>query len=282
MTRRTFLKSALFTAVGLGVGTIYYTARIEPHWVEFVERPLPLVGLPAGLAGKKLVQISDLHVGPHVDKRYLLEAFERTADFKADFVVYTGDFVSFDSARRLGEMSEVMARAPRGRVGTAAVLGNHDYGPGWAHGDIAAEISAHLNDLGLPVLRNEIGRYGGLQIVGLDDIWGTNAYPQQALGSIDPTLPAIVLCHNPDGADFPIWENYQGWILSGHTHGGQINPPFLPPPFVPVSNKRYVAGEVDLFDGRRLYINRGLGHKIALRFNARPEITVFTLQSAAP
>ena len=72
----------------------------------------------------------------------------------------------------------------------------------------------------------------------------------------------------------------RGWILSGHTHGGQCKPPFLPPPIIPVKNKRYTAGEFDLGDGRPLYINRGLGHLIRARFNARPEVTVFRLRAA--
>jgi uncharacterized protein len=90
----------------------------------------------------------------------------------------------------------------------------------------------------------------------------------------------LVLCHNPDVADLPIWKGYQGWILSGHTHGGQCKPPFLPPPILPVRNRRYTAGEIDLNDGRRLYINRGLGYFRRVRFNVRPEITVFALTRA--
>ena len=51
-------------------------------------------------------------------------------------------------------------------------------------------------------------------------------------------------------------------------------------PMLPVINKRYVAGVYDLYDGRTLYINRGLGYLMRVRFNVRPEITVFTLQRA--
>jgi predicted MPP superfamily phosphohydrolase len=53
----------------------------------------------------------------------------------------------------------------------------------------------------------------------------------------------------------------------------------LPPPIVPVRNRRYTSGEFDLGDGRHMYINRGLGHLLRVRFNARPEITMFTLVS---
>lgn len=84
-----------------------------------------------------------------------------------------------------------------------------------------------------------------------------------------------------DALDVLDWDGYRGWILAGHTHGGQCKPPFLPPPVLPVRNTRYTSGEIPLAEGRRLYINRGLGHLLQVRFNVRPEITAFTLTTAA-
>ena len=118
----------------------------------------------------------------------------------------------------------------------------------------------------------------GLTVAGVDDIWSPTCDPAAVTPTLDHAKPNLFLCHNPDAADRDVWAGYQGWILCGHTHGGQCKPPFLPPPVVPVSNRRYIAGEVDLYDGRRLYINRGLGHLRQVRFNVRPEITVFTLR----
>jgi len=87
----------------------------------------------------------------------------------------------------------------------------------------------------------------------------------------------VALCHNPDVCDMDVWQGYAGWILSGHTHGGQCKPPFLPPPMLPVKNKRYAAGLVPLAGGRTLYVNRALGHLWQVRLNVRPEITLFEL-----
>jgi uncharacterized protein len=56
--------------------------------------------------------------------------------------------------------------------------------------------------------------------------------------------------------------------------------PFLPPLGLPVKNKRYVAGEYEIAEGRKLYINRGLGYLAQRRFNVRPELTLFTLHRA--
>jgi predicted MPP superfamily phosphohydrolase len=75
-----------------------------------------------------------------------------------------------------------------------------------------------------------------------------------------------------------VWGGYRGWVLCGHTHGGQCSAPLFGPPLLPVANKRYTSGEFDLFDGRRLYINPGPGCLRRVRFNVPPEITLLTLR----
>lgn len=276
ITRRSFLRgTAALCASGLGVGL--YTWRVEPHWVEFVHRSLPIPGLPPALQGATLVQLSDLHVGPQVDEDYLIDTLRRVADLQPDIVAITGDFVSYQSAREERDLDRVLAALPLGRLATLGSLGNHDSGPGWAFPEIAERVARVVTDRGIQLLRNERTVVSGLQFAGLEDIWTPTWDPKPALRSLDPALPTVVLSHNPDAVDLPVWQGFQGWILAGHTHGGQCKPPFLPPPRLPVRNKRYTAGEFDLGDGRRLYINRGLGHILQVRFNARPEVTVFTL-----
>lgn len=134
-----------------------------------------------------------------------------------------------------------------------------------------------LQQAGVTILRNEQKEIAGLNFIGLDDYWGANFKPYKVLPLINNNLANIALCHNPDVADLPIWNGYKGWILSGHTHGGQCKAPFLNPPLLPVKNKNYSAGVIDLKDGRTLYINRALGHLMQVRFNVRPEITIFEL-----
>ena len=130
-------------------------------------------------------------------------------------------------------------------------------------------------------MRNTSCDVHGLTISGADDLWSGQCHVDWVTRKLDKDKANLFLLHNPDAADGDVWEGYQGWILCGHTHGGQVKPPFLPPPFTSVTNPRYVEGEVDLFDGRKLYINRGLGVvRLPVRFNARPEITVFTLRRA--
>jgi predicted MPP superfamily phosphohydrolase len=113
----------------------------------------------------------------------------------------------------------------------------------------------------------------------MDDLWAARLNLPSMAQELASGRPSIALCHNPDGVDLPGWAGYQGWILSGHTHGGQCKPPFLPPPILPVKNRRYTAGAFDLWDGRWLYVNRGLGHLLRVRFGVRPEVTAFRLQA---
>ncbi len=278
ISRRTFLRTS-GASVAAAAGAGLYTWRLEPHWVEIVRRQLPIANLPSSLAGRTLVQLSDIHVGPRVDDEYVIETFRKVALLKPDVIVMTGDFISH-STTVFDQVAAVYRHFPVGRLATLAVLGNHDYGPGWSHPEIAARVATAVSSFGIRVLRNEIHEVDGLHVVGLDDWWAHRFDAPAPLRQIPSGGAAIALSHNPDTVDLPVWSGYQGWILSGHTHGGQCRPPFLPPPLVPVSNRRYTAGEFDLTGGRRLYINRGVGHLLRVRFNVRPEVTVHELVKA--
>ena len=238
---------------------------------------MPVRNLPEALVGKTLMQISDTHVGTRFPRSYLVESFQKAQALNPDFVVYTGDFVNYEDESQFGQLSEVYGHAVRGKLGTLGILGNHDYGKDWREAHVADRVTDILTGKGIRILRNEQATVSGLNVVGLDDYWATNFKPESVLNTLNPDLPNVVLCHNPDVADLPVWNGYRGWILSGHTHGGQCKPPFLRAPMLPVNNKRYDQGRIDLADGRTLYINRALGHLIQVRFNVRPEITVFEL-----
>src|SRR5690606_8882576 len=99
-----------------------------------------------------------------------------------------------------------------------------------------------------------------------------------AMNNYDKARANLVLVHNPDVCDVDIWKGYAGWVLSGHTHGGQVRFPFQKASIIAVENKFYDEGLKHLSDGRTLYINKGIGHATRVRFNVRPEITVFTLR----
>ena len=265
--------------MGSAFGAGLYSWRIEPHWVEVVRRNMAIDGLPASLEGRTLVQISDIHIGDQVDDAFLIRWFHRVAEWKPDIVVFTGDFLTLrhDASLPIEQMERVLAEFPHGKLATLGILGNHDYGVRWSDAQAANVVTGIAQSAGLNMLRNRTQDIAGLQIIGFDDYWGTNFGGRRVLKDVDLTRPSLVLCHNPDVADLPIWNGYRGWILSGHTHGGQCKAPLFAPPRLPIQNKRYASGEILLDDGRRLYVNRALGYSIRIRFNVRPEVTVFTL-----
>jgi len=279
MNRRRFVKRAFLGLTGAGVFAGLYTWQIEPFWLEFVRVKMTIKNLPDHLLGKTLMQISDIHIGNRFDYRFVINAFMKAKDFKPDFVVYTGDYVStYKDEVQYEKLEETLNNIVRGKRATIGILGNHDYGRSWAQLDVADKITDMLKNKGVHVLRNHSIDVDGLNFIGFDDYWGLNFDPEKAMTKFDKSKANIVLCHNPDVCDLDVWGDYNSWILSGHTHGGQVKPPFRPPPMLPVENKKYTAGHFELINGRNLYINRALGHLWQVRFNVRPEITIFELQ----
>lgn len=279
MNRRKFLKRSFWSAVGVGMASSLYAWQIEPFWLEYVRVKMPIKNLPDHLMGKILMQISDIHVGERFDYQYIIDSFKEAQTYNPDFVVYTGDFVSYEDETQFQQLREVMEHAVKGSIATLGIFGNHDYGHGWAMQEVADEIANINEEAGITMLKNEQAEYEGLNFIGFDDYWALNFDGESLMKTYNAQKANIVLCHNPDVCDLPLWINYQGWILAGHTHGGQCKAPFLPPPMLPVKNTRYSAGEISLYDGRTLYINRALGHLWQVRFNVRPEITIFDLCS---
>lgn len=276
LTRRRFLGSSLAAAVGCGL----YGWRVEPHWLSIVMRDMPITNLPPAWVGRRIVQISDLHIGPVVDSDYLIAALQTVSDLQPDMTVITGDFMTCRSTEQVDAVPPVLRHLSPGPLGCLAILGNHDYGHRWRQIDAADELVKRLTDLGIKTLQNEMHVVEGLQVVGLDDYWGPRFAPDDVVSQVDWSGPTLTLCHNPDVVDLPRMESLRGWVLAGHTHGGQCKPPFLPPPLLPVRNKRYTAGEFDLGNKRWLYINPGMGYSWRVRINVQPEITVFRLLAA--
>jgi predicted MPP superfamily phosphohydrolase len=280
MKRRHFFKKSLIAGAGLSLCSGLYAWQVEPFWLEFVHSKMPIKNLPKHLVGKTLMQISDVHIGNRFNYQYIVDSFVKAQTYNPDIVVYTGDYVNYENEEQFIQLNEVLPFFPKGTKGSVAVLGNHDYGHRWQQNEVAHTISQSLQKHGISVLRNQATEIEGLHVLGIDDYWATNFAPEKVMSQFKPNQANIVLCHNPDVCDLEVWNGYNSWILSGHTHGGQCKPPFLAPPILPVQNKSYTQGQIQLSGGRTLYINRALGHLWQVRVNVRPEITIFELQQA--
>ena len=281
MTRRKFLvSSSALTLGGLGV----YAFGVEPRWISVERHDLPIAGLPDKLDGATAVQLSDTHVGSRVNDSYLLAQFDFVQSLNPEFVFFTGDYLDNGTKWHLDKGLKLLDPFPRGSIGNACVLRNHDFGKNEEHREAnlsnTAELARQFNAAGLNLLREESVDLGGLKVAGLKDFWlgGFDWDAAKELIADVASEPSIVLNHNPDAVDLEIWDGYESWVLCGHTHGGQCRFPFIGAPVCPVENRDYLAGFYDIPGGHKMYINRGMGHTMRVRFMARPEITVFTLK----
>lgn len=279
MSRRKFLQRAGVAAGAAGIAG-FAAWKFSLHHLEVVDVALPIARLPTALEGARLVQLSDLHVGPDVDDAYMLRAFALAESLRPDILAFTGDFVSWRGPQQLAQLERAMQAVPSASLARIAILGNHDYGHNWREPQVAESIVKTVSNHGVTFIRNGVQVVEGLSIVGIDDWWARQSDVKRARELVAKDAPQLVLCHNPDVADHAVWEGYRGWMLSGHTHGGQCKPPFMAPPLLPVRNKRYAAGPVQTGDGRTVYINRGIGHTLPIRVNVRPEITSYRLARA--
>jgi uncharacterized protein len=279
LSRRRWLIRCLGGAVVGGVGLAGYTRFVEPHWIEVVRRPMPLANLPDELIGKTLVQISDLHIGPIVSDDFIRGGLELVSQLEPDILVITGDFVTWRGSKQIGQTVNLLKDLQPARLATVAITGNHDFGGSpWSDVSVADRLADRMTGLNIRMLRNDSIDVGGLRLIGVDDYWSPDFNLQKALSSGNSHDPTVALCHNPDAAIVEDWGDFRGWILSGHTHGGQVRAPFCRASILPIRNTQYAAGQFDLNDGRTLYVNRALGYSRPVRFNVRPEITVFELQ----
>lgn len=282
--RRRFLRRLLMTSGAAVVGGGLYAWRIEPVWVQVLQQRMAIPGLGREFEGTRLIQISDPHVGGSVPPEYLRKWIKWTTAQQADIVVVTGDLVDRGRIREAPLAADLLSGL-RAKEGVFLTLGNHDWGtnqPGAGRPQVAERVAAAFTGGAVRLLRNEsvAVRRGGseLHLVGLDDFWGQRFDPDLAFARVPRSAPSIALSHNPD--TFPELASQPAcWVLSGHTHGGQVSIPLFGPPILPVRHRQYVAGHFEV-NGRHLYVNRGLGWLERVRFNARPEITVFTLTKA--
>ncbi|MFP4321318.1 MAG: metallophosphoesterase [Anaerolineales bacterium] len=262
--------------IGAGVGL--YATLIEPQWLQVRRIPLRLRGLHPAFGGYRLVQISDLHIDSWLGKERLEAIVARVNAQQPDLVAITGDFVSWEKEDAPDDLPEVL-RALRAPDGVVGVTGNHDYHSGM-HSIRQAMREANIRDLDNTVYA--IARDGGcLFIAGVDDPLRGEPDLDAVLRQLDGQAdPAILLAHEPEFAADSAPSGRFALQLSGHTHGGQVQVPFIGAVYLPEGSEQYIQGMYQLND-MLLYVNRGLGMvRLKARFNCRPEITVFTLYPA--
>jgi len=227
---------------------------------------------PAAFSGFTLVQISDIHHGKFISRRYLEAIVRGARKLRPDVFALTGDFISL---KRDIVGLKGLFKGLKARHGTYALMGNHDY---WADGDTVLKA---LKGDGVRVLRNEavfIREKGKkLALIGTDDYW---------MGKVDEGAvlkvkadAKVLLAHNPDQfhlakrADIPLQ-------VSGHCHGGQVCFPLIGPLIVPSAHGRKYAGGFIREGDSTLFISRGIGCFPPLRTFCPPEVVKLILRPA--
>lgn len=93
---------------------------------------MPIKNLPSNLIGKTIIQIRDLHVCNQIDQSYLFNSLIKTKEYKPSFVVYTGDFISYENEKQFEQLDEELKHSVKGEFATLGILGSHDYGENWS------------------------------------------------------------------------------------------------------------------------------------------------------
>jgi predicted MPP superfamily phosphohydrolase len=268
----------LLIALALGVHAFW----LEPASLHNEDHTLDLPGWPVACDGLRVATLADIHVGsPWNGLDKLAEIVALTNAAQPDVILLAGDYVIHgvlggdftppeDAARQLAGLS-----AP---LGVYAVLGNHDW---WLDGP---RVIRALQSAGITVLEDRSRRITKgsceLWLAGISDLDTRPHDFEAALRGIPAQAPVIAFTHNPDV--FPSLPRRVSLTVAGHTHGGQVDLPWLGRLVVPSRfGDRFAIGHV-VEDGRHLFVSSGLGTSILpVRFRVPPEISVLELRSRA-
>lgn len=277
VSRRAFLQRTTSMAVVASSGAIssqgIRSARNSAA-LKYVD--IPIADLHPDLDGFVILQLSDIHVGDTIGRRYLERIIARCADVQADMIAITGDLVDGTVEELKHEVEPIFELdAPHG---VFFVTGNHEYYSG------ALEWVRHLQENGLRVLLDEhvvlTHKEAALVVGGITDYSAPSMVkehvsdPVQAFRGAPTDATRILLAHQP--RSYPQAKGLGVDLqLSGHTHGGQI----WPFTYLVLLQQPFIAGLHRVLDRTWLYISRGTGYwGPPMRVASPSEITVLTLR----
>ncbi|MCK4535829.1 MAG: metallophosphoesterase [Desulfuromonadales bacterium] len=266
LTRRRFLMG--------GAGSLGTVFLGDTFWYEPQAIQVKKLDLSTNRSGQpvRMVQISDLHLNQLSD--FHAKVATRIAELRPDLILLTGDYL--EEKRNIRGVLDFLKKlaAPHGIY---AVQGNWEY---WSRLE-GENLRRHFSGVGVQLLINEradINVSGqALSILGLDYPSSSNQL-KLLMQTVDPERSNVILSHVPAFAHEALSPHID-LILCGHTHGGQVRLPMLPPLYLPLYTGRFVAGYYEVSSHKiPLYVNRGLGTSVLpMRFLCRPEITLIEI-----
>ncbi len=282
-SRRRALNAAGTALVVAPFAAVGYGALVERTRFEVRHVDVPLARLPADLDGLRILHLSDIHLGVFLSERELTRVIDAACELRPHIAFFTGDFISA-AGDPLEACIRQLARV-KADAGTFGCLGNHER---YAHAE--GEATALAARAGIPILRGQAQqvRSGNsiLNVAGVDYQRGASRdrYLAGAQQLVYPEGFNVLLSHNPDV--FPVAAR-QGYdlLLSGHTHGGQVNFEILDESINPARfYTPYVRGLYRIRPddtSAAAYVTPGIGTiGIPARIGAPPEISLLTLRKA--
>ena len=260
----------IFILCLIGAITVCYAFFIEPNQLKTEE---------VNISSKKLKEPVSIAVfaDTHFGAGYKLENFDKVIakinEKEVDYVIFTGDLIdNYQNYKKNTSIISSKLLNIKAKKGKYAVFGNHDYGGGAQN-----YYKSIMNKGGFEVLINQSVSFNqnNLKLIGVDDFligYGNSSIVNKE----NSNTYNLVICHEPD-----VFDNFNkdkvDLMVSGHSHGGQVNIPYLKDKILPALGSKYTYGEYKN-NNSLLYVNPGLGTtKINARLFAKPEITFFNI-----
>ena len=259
----------IIASILMALAIAYSIYGIANAWSpKIISRDIQLNNLPAEWQNKKIVHLSDIHLGTIHTKKYMQRIVKKTNELNPDLVVITGDL--FDGAgQRFNHRAEPIndIDAP---LGVYIITGNHE-----TYISLENSLKA-VSETKAQMLRDELVEIDGVQIVGIDyPMYGEEHDIEDILNKIDKNKPSIVLYHEPkEGIWRQVKEAGGDLFLSGHTHKGQMWP------FSNITKMMYGDQHHGLSKVDDMYINTSAGVGTwgpAMRTGSSSEIIVLNL-----
>ncbi|MFB6341001.1 metallophosphoesterase [Saccharicrinis sp. FJH62] len=250
-------------------------AYIETYWIKTKKLTIYSENLPASFNGKKLVFISDVHLGPYISEKRVQKVVKRINALQPDIILLSGDYIDM-KAKYIAPVFDALQilKAPMGKYG---VLGNHEFI------EDPQQVIRKFRESKINLCHNNSfwiteGR-DSIKIGGVGDLWESDQKIENTINDVRDSDFCILLSHNPDYME-ELKTNKIDLMLSGHTHGGQVTLFGLWAPLLPSDYGQKYRYGLRQVKHTQLYVTSGVGVVgVPFRFFCRPEIVEITLKT---
>ncbi len=273
MKKRKFVKTLIILLV-LGIVFVSY-CYLECRWIKIKKVNLISQDIPESFNGIKIIFISDIHHGPYFSIRRVEKLVNEVNELQPDLIILGGDYVHREAKYIIPCFEEL--KELKSNYGVYAVLGNHDH---WEDMELTRKM---MIENGFNICDNKSYwlriKNDSIKIGGVGDLWEDDQYLDSTTHDLKNTDFSILISHSPDYIEEMDTELID-FVVSGHTHGGQMTLFGLWAPIVPSKYGQKYRYGLKNFGDLQAYITSGVGTITPpLRFFCRPEIVLIELKN---